>query len=67
MATQTWAEGKGAVGYKGSQRQGDEFYDAPRKENILGRKHTRLELWEEYLKDPITECGLETCAKSWFQ
>ena len=24
-----------------------------RKENMLGRKQTRLELWEEHLKDPI--------------
>ena len=29
------------------------FYDSAHKENILGRKQTRLELWEEHLKDPI--------------
>ena len=32
-------------------RRGDEFYDLARKENILGRKQTRLELWEEHLKE----------------
>ena len=31
----------------------DEFLDSARKENIWGRKLTRLELWEEHLKDPI--------------
>ena len=32
----------------------DEFLDSARKENIWGRTLTRLELWEEHLKDPIT-------------
>ena len=27
--------------------------DPARKDNILGRNKTRLELWEEHLKDPI--------------
>ena len=31
----------------------EDFYDPARKDNILGRKKTRLELWEEHLKDPI--------------
>ena len=31
----------------------EEFYDPARKDNILGRSKTRLELWEEHLKDPI--------------
>ena len=31
------SEGKGPVGYEGSQRQ-VEFFDSARKENILGRK-----------------------------
>ena len=32
----------------------EEFYDPSRKDNILGRKKkTRLESWEEHLKDPI--------------
>ena len=34
-----------------------EFYDLARKDNILGRNQTRLELWEEHLKDPITAWG----------
>ena len=38
---------------KAAQDRGDEFYDSARKENILGRKQTRLELWGEHLKDPI--------------
>ena len=35
----------------------DDFYDLARKDNILGRNQTRLELWEEHLKDPITPWG----------
>ena len=31
----------------------DEFYEPAREDNILGGNQTRLELWEEYLKDPI--------------
>ena len=31
----------------------EEYYDPARKEDILGRTETRLELWEEHLKDPI--------------
>ena len=31
----------------------EEFYDPARKYNILGRNTTRLDLWEEHLKDPI--------------
>ena len=38
---------------KAAKDRGDEFHDSARKENILGRKQTRLELWEEHLKDPI--------------
>ena len=37
---------------KAGKDRWDEFYDSARKENILGRKQTRLELWEEHLKDP---------------
>ena len=29
------------------------FYYPARKEDILGMTKTRLELWEEHLKDPI--------------
>ena len=38
---------------KSAKDRRDEFYDSARKENILGRKQTRLELWGEHLKDPI--------------
>ena len=31
----------------------DEFYDPAREEHISRRNNTRLELWEEHLKDPI--------------
>ena len=31
----------------------DEFYDPAREEDISRRNQTRLELWEEHLKDPI--------------
>ena len=32
---------------------GEEFDDPERKDNLCGRNKTRLELWEEHLKDPI--------------
>ena len=35
------------------QAQGEEYYDPARKDNILRRNKTRLELCEEHLKDPI--------------
>ena len=39
---------------EGSQRQERGFfYDPERKDTMLGRNKTRLELWEEHLKDPI--------------
>ena len=31
----------------------EEFYDPAREEDISRRNQTRLELWEEHLKDPI--------------
>ena len=31
----------------------EDFYDSERRDNILGRTETRLELWEEHLKGPI--------------
>ena len=37
---------------KAARDGGDDFYDPERKDNILGRSKTRLELWEEHLKDP---------------
>ena len=41
-----------SFGHEGSQGQG-EFYDPALKDNIVGRKQTRLDLWEEHFKDPI--------------
>ena len=38
---------------KAAKDREDEFFDSVRKDNFLGRKQTRLELWEEQLKDPI--------------
>ena len=38
---------------KAARDSGENFYDPERKDNILGRNKTRLELWEEHLKDPI--------------
>ena len=38
---------------KAARDSGEDFCDPERKDNILGRNLTRLELWEEHLKDPI--------------
>ena len=38
---------------KAARDSGEDFYDPERNDNILGRNKTRLELWEEHLKDPI--------------
>ena len=38
---------------KAAKDRRKEFCDPARKENILGWNKTRLELWEEHLKDPI--------------
>ena len=38
---------------KAAKDREEEHYDPARKNHILGRKQTRLELWEEHLKDPI--------------
>ena len=38
---------------KAARESGEDFYDTERKDNILGRNKTRLELWERHLKDPI--------------
>ena len=37
---------------KAAKDAGEEYYDLDRKDNILGRNKTRLELWKEHLKDP---------------
>ena len=46
---------------KAAKDRREDFYDPERKDNILGRKKTRLELWEEHLKDPIV--ALDTALK----
>ena len=38
---------------KAAKDRKEDFYDPARKDNILRRNETRLELWEEHLKDPI--------------
>ena len=38
---------------KAAKDRREEFYDPARGEDMLGRNKTRLELWEEHLKDPI--------------
>ena len=38
---------------KAATDSGEDFYDPERKGNNVGRDKTRLELWEEHLKDPI--------------
>ena len=38
---------------KADKDRKEEFYDPAREEDISRRNRTRLELWEEHLKDPI--------------
>ena len=38
---------------KAAKVRREDFYDPARKDDILRRSKTRLELWEEHLKDPI--------------
>ena len=38
---------------KAAKDRREDFHDPERTDNILGRSRTRLELWEEHLKDPI--------------
>ena len=38
---------------KAARHSGEDFNDPERKDNISGRNKTRLELWEEQVKDPI--------------
>ena len=37
---------------KAAKDRREEYCDPDRKQDILERKQTRLELWEEHLKDP---------------
>ena len=53
---------------KAAKDREEEFYDPARKDKILGRKQTRLELWEEHLKcqeNPYYGCPLaqSSCEK----
>ena len=38
---------------KAAKDRKEEFHDPAREEDISRRNKTRLELWEEHLKDPI--------------
>ena len=38
---------------KAAKDREEDFYDPAREEDISRRNKTRLELWEEQLKDPI--------------
>ena len=38
---------------KAAKDRGEVYHDPARKEDILGNTKTRLDLWEEHLKDPI--------------
>ena len=38
---------------KAAMDRREEFYDPARKDNTLERNETRLELWQEHLKDPV--------------
>ena len=38
---------------KAAKDRREDFYDPERKDNILVRNRTRLELWEAHLKDPV--------------
>ena len=38
---------------KAAKDRKEQYYDPARKDYIWGRNTTRLELWEEHLKDPI--------------
>ena len=46
-------EAKALWAMKAAKDRKEEFYDPAREEDISRRNKTRLELWEEHLKDPI--------------
>ena len=53
---------------KAARDSGEDFYDAERKDNILGRNETRLALREEHLKDPIVALDKALkCVENQFQ
>ena len=47
---------------KAAKDRREKFYDPSREEDISKRNKTRLELWEEHLKDPIA--ALDKALKS---
>ena len=51
---------------KAAWDRGEEYFD-PAREDILERTETRLELWEEHLKDPIAALAkaLECLENAW--
>ena len=49
---------------KAASDRGEEQYDPARKEEILGRTTTRLELWEEHLKDPAALAKALECLEN---
>ena len=58
LSLQRYEQGKESqsespLGNEGSQGQGSGYHDPARKEDIWRRTKTRLELWQEHLKDPI--------------
>ena len=46
-------KGRALWAMKAVKDRREEFYDPALGEDILGRNTTRLELWEEHLKDPM--------------
>ena len=42
---------------KAARDRDEELFDPARTEDFLGRTKTRLELWEEHLKDPVAALG----------
>ena len=46
---------KALLKMKAARDRREDYYDSERKDNILGRNTTRLEVWEEHLKRPT--CG----------
>ena len=65
MKPQKAQKAKALWAMKAAKDRREEFYDPARKDNILGRNKTRLELWEEHLKDPIAALDKAlTCVES---
>ena len=50
--TQEAQKAKALWAMKAARNRKEEFYDPAREEDVSKRNKTRLELWEEHLKDP---------------